>query len=108
MNTLVTIGTIAAFSYSLVVTVAPSILPESLRVVYYEAAGVIITLIILGRLLEAIAKGGTGEAIRKLIGLQAKTARVARDGKEGDIPIEQVLIGDIRGGASWGEGTRGW
>ncbi len=95
MNTLVTIGTIAAFGFSLVVTVAPSILPESLRVVYYEAAGVIITLIMLGRLLEAIAKGGTGEAIRKLIGLQAKTARVVRDGKEEDIPIAQVLIGDI-------------
>ncbi|MDP2931102.1 MAG: heavy metal translocating P-type ATPase [Chloroflexota bacterium] len=95
MNTLITIGTVAAFSYSLVVTVAPGILPESLRQVYYEAVGVIITLIVLGRLLEAIAKGGTSEAIRKLIGLQAKTARVVRDGKEEDIPIEQVQLGDI-------------
>ncbi|MCJ7558045.1 MAG: copper-translocating P-type ATPase, partial [Gammaproteobacteria bacterium] len=95
MNTLITIGTIAAFAYSLVVTIAPDVLPEDLRAVYYEAVGVIITLILLGRLLEAIAKGGTGEAIRKLIGLQAKTARVVRDGKEEDIPIEQVQMGDI-------------
>ena len=95
MNTLITIGTIAAFGYSLVVTIAPGILPVALRLVYYEAAGVILTLIMLGRLLEAIAKGGTGEAIRKLIGLQAKTARVLRNGEEADIPIEQVLLGDI-------------
>jgi Cu+-exporting ATPase len=95
MNTLITIGTIAAFGYSLVVTVSPSILPVALRLVYYEAAGVILTLIMLGRLLEAIAKGGTGEAIRKLIGLQAKTARVVRNGEEEDIPIEQVQLGDI-------------
>jgi Cu+-exporting ATPase len=95
MNTLITIGTAAAFGYSLVVTVVPSVLPESLRQVYYEAVGVILTLILLGRLLEAIAKGGTSEAIRKLIGLQAKTARVVRDGREEDIPIEQVQIGDI-------------
>ena len=95
MNTLVSIGTLAAFGYSLVVTVVPGVLPESLRVVYYEAAGVILTLIMLGRLLEAIAKGGTSEAIRKLIGLQAKTARVVRDGREEDILIERVLVGDI-------------
>ncbi|MFQ5865637.1 MAG: heavy metal translocating P-type ATPase [bacterium] len=95
MNTLITIGTVAAFGYSLVVTVVPGVLPGDLRQVYYEAAGVILTLIILGRLLEAIAKGGTGEAIRKLIGLQAKTARVVRDGQEEDIPIEQVQMGDI-------------
>jgi Cu+-exporting ATPase len=85
----------AAFGYSLVVTVAPGVLPEGLRLVYYEAAGVILTLIMLGRLLEAIAKGGTGEAIRKLIGLQARTARVVRNGEEEDIPIEQVQLGDI-------------
>jgi Cu+-exporting ATPase len=95
MNTLITFGTIAAFVYSLVVTIAPGALPESLRAVYYEAVGVIITLILLGRLLEAVAKGGTGEAIRKLIGLQAKTARVVRGEIEEDIPIEQVQIGDI-------------
>ncbi|HEX9976569.1 MAG TPA: HAD-IC family P-type ATPase, partial [Dehalococcoidales bacterium] len=95
MNTLITIGTVAAFAYSLVVTIAPGVLPENLREVYYEAVGVIITLIMLGRLLEAIAKGGTSEAIRKLIGLQAKTARVIRDGMEQDIPIEQVQLGDV-------------
>ncbi|MBI4303619.1 MAG: heavy metal translocating P-type ATPase [Chloroflexi bacterium] len=95
MNTLITIGTVAAYAYSLVVTIAPGILPESLRQVYYEAVGVIITLILLGRLLEAIAKGGTSEAIRKLIGLQAKTARVIRDNREEDIPVEQVQLGDI-------------
>ncbi len=95
MNTLITIGTMAAFGYSLVVTAAPGVLPEGLRQVYYEAVGVIITLILLGRLLEAIAKGGTSEAIRKLIGLQAKTARVVRNGQEEDIPIEQVQLGDI-------------
>jgi Cu+-exporting ATPase len=94
MNTLITTGTTAAFLYSLVVTVAPGVLPESLRAVYYEAVGVIITLVMLGRLLEARARGGTGEAIRKLIGLQARTARVVRDGTEQDIAIEQVQVGD--------------
>lgn len=94
MNTLITIGTIAAYGYSLVVTIAPGALPEGLRAVYYEAVGVIITLILLGRLLEAIAKGGTSEAIRKLIGLQAKTARVVRNGREEDILIEEVQVGD--------------
>src|SRR3546814_6424806 len=67
MNSLITIGTVAAFGYSLLVTLAPGVLPSELRDVYYEAVGVIITLILLGRLLEARAKAGTGEAIRKLI-----------------------------------------
>src|SRR5207245_164399 len=65
MNSLITLGTSAAFGYSLVVTVAPGILPPGLRDVYFEAAGVIITLILLGRLFEARAKAGTGESIRK-------------------------------------------
>ncbi|MBI4340357.1 MAG: heavy metal translocating P-type ATPase, partial [Chloroflexi bacterium] len=95
MNSLITIGTLAAFGYSMVVTAAPGLLPEDLQGVYYEAVGVILTLILLGRLLEAIAKGGTSEAIRKLIGLQARTARVQRNGREEDIPIEQVQIGDV-------------
>lgn len=95
MNSLITIGTVAAFSYSLFVTVAPGLLPGGFQEVYYEAVGVIITLILLGRLLEAIAKGGTSEAIRKLIGLQARTARVIRNGQEQDIPIEQVVMEDI-------------
>ncbi|MBI4201666.1 MAG: heavy metal translocating P-type ATPase [Chloroflexi bacterium] len=95
MNSLITIGTIAAYGYSLVVTVAPALLLEDFRQVYYEAVGVILTLILLGRLLEAIAKSGTSQAIRKLIGMQARTARVVRNGQEQDIPTEQVQIADV-------------
>jgi len=95
MNSLITIGTTAAFAYSLVATVAPGVLPQGLRDVYFEAVGVVITLILLGRLIEARAKAGTGEAIRKLIGLQARTARIVRDGVEADIPVEEVVAGDI-------------
>ena len=95
MNSLIAIGTLAAFAYSLLVTVAPGLLPDDLQEVYYEAVGVIITLILLGRLLEAIAKGGTSEAIRKLIGLQTRTARVVRNDQESDIPVEDVQIGDV-------------
>jgi P-type Cu+ transporter len=95
MNSLITIGTTAAFGYSLFVTVAPGAVPEELREVYFEAVGVILTLILLGRVLEARAKAGTGEAIRKLIGLQAKTARILRDGEEREIPIEDVEVGDV-------------
>ncbi len=95
MNSLITIGTIAAFGYSLLVTIAPSLVPEEVREVYFEAVGVIITLILLGRLLEVKAKAGTGEAIRKLIGLQAKTATVIRDGVEIEVPIEDVVPGDV-------------
>jgi P-type Cu+ transporter len=95
MNTLITIGTTAAFLYSLVVTLAPSLLPEDVRQVYFEAVGVILTLILLGRLLEARAKAGTGEAIRKLIGLQAQTARVIRDDAEVEIPVQEVQIDDV-------------
>jgi Cu+-exporting ATPase len=95
MNTLITVGTSAAFIYSLVVTLAPGALPADLREVYYEAVGVILTLILLGRLFEARAKAGTGEAIRKLIGLQAKTARVIRDGRETETPLEDVVRDDI-------------
>jgi P-type Cu+ transporter len=94
MNALITLGTSAAFVYSLVVTVAPGLLPVALRGVYYETVGVIITLILLGRLLEARAKAGTGEAIRALIGLQPRTARVFRDGQEIEIAISEVLVGD--------------
>ena len=96
MNTLIAVGTSAAFLYSLVVTVAPGLVPEDLREVYYEVVGVILTLILLGRLLEARARAGTGEAIRELIGLQAKTARVVRDGgDEEEVPVEDVLPGDV-------------
>ncbi len=95
MNSLITLGSSAAFGYSLMVTVAPAILPAGLREVYFEAVGVIITLILLGRLFEARAKAGTGAAIRKLIGLQARTARVVRNGAEADIPVEDVVAGDV-------------
>src|SRR3990170_8592785 len=94
MNTLITVGTTAAFAYSVLVTVAPGLLPVEVRDVYYEAVGVILTLILLGRLLEARAKAGTGEAIRKLIGLRPRTARVLRGGKETDVAIEGVQVGD--------------
>jgi len=97
MDTLVAIGTGAAYLYSLFPTFFPGwFIAQGLRPdVYYEAAAVIITLILLGRLLENRAKGQTSEAIRKLIGLQAKTARVIRNGREVDIPIAEVVLGDI-------------
>ena len=95
MNALITVGTTAAFVYSVFVTAAPTLLPAELRQVYFEAVGTIITLILLGRLFEARAKAGTGEAIRKLMGLQPRTARVVRDGVEADVPIEEVALGDV-------------
>ncbi len=95
MNTLIAIGTGAAYIYSVIATFFPSFLPENMRHVYYDTTAVIITLILLGRALEARARSRTSEAIKKLIGLQAKTARVIRDGKEMDLPIEQVLVGDL-------------
>lgn len=94
MNSLITVGTVAAFGYSLLVTFVPGLLPEDLREVYFEAVGVIITLILLGRFLETKAKAGTGEAIRQLIGLQPRTARVIRDGQEAEVGIDQVVVGD--------------
>jgi P-type Cu+ transporter len=94
MNSLITLGTTAAYLYSLLVTIAPGALPADVREVYFEAVGVIITLIMLGRLFEARAKAGTGEAIRALLGLQARTARVIRDGTETEIPIDDVVVGD--------------
>ena len=94
MNSLITLGTLAAFGYSLAVTLAPDLFPEQVREVYYEAVGVILTLILVGRLLEAQAKAGAGAAIKKLLGLQAKTARVVRDGMESDVPIDKVVVGD--------------
>ncbi|MFI9201610.1 heavy metal translocating P-type ATPase [Streptomyces sp. NPDC053048] len=94
MNSLITLGTTAAYGYSLLVTLAPFLFPEDVREVYFEAVGVILTLILLGRLLEARAKAGTGEAIRALLGLQARTARVIRDGNAQEIPVEEVVVGD--------------
>ena len=111
MNTLIAVGTGAAYIYSVAATIAPSAFagvsraamsgmgdPAQMVPVYFEAASVIVALILMGRLLEARAKGQTGDAIRKLIGLQARTARVVRkDGgaeREVDIPVEQVSVGD--------------
>jgi Cu+-exporting ATPase len=94
MNSLVALGAGAAWLYSTVVTFAPQWLPEEARHVYFEAAAVIVTLILLGRMLEARAKGRTGAAIQRLVGLQPQTARVLRDGKPRDVPIAQLVPGD--------------
>ncbi|TNU73002.1 heavy metal translocating P-type ATPase [Miniimonas arenae] len=95
MNSLITLGTIAAFGFSLVATFVPDVLPADAQEVYYEAVGVILTLILLGRLLETKAKAGTGEAIRALIGLQPRTARVIRAGEELEIGVGDVQVGDV-------------
>ena len=97
MDTLVAIGTGAAYLYSLFPTFLPQwFINQGLKPdVYFEAASVIIALLLLGRLLENRAKGQTSEAIRKLMGLQAKTARVIRNGREVDIPIAEVVMGDV-------------
>ena len=95
MNSLVVLGTSAAYAYSVVATFLPGALPAGMDNVYYEAAAVIVTLILLGRYLEAKAKGRTSEAIKRLMGLQAKTARVLRDGEAREVPLDQVLAGDI-------------
>ncbi len=107
MNTLIAIGTGAAYLYSTAATIAPRFFSasgtmsgmqmgtEPMVPVYFEAASVIIALILLGRMLEARAKGKTSEAIQRLVKMQAKTARVIRDGKEIEIEVEQVLPGDL-------------
>ncbi|MFE0758006.1 heavy metal translocating P-type ATPase [Inquilinus sp. NPDC058860] len=94
MNSLVALGTAAAWGYSVVATFLPGALPAGTGNVYYEAAAVITTLILLGRYLEARAKGRTSEAIRRLVGLQPKTARVVRDGRTLDLALEEVRAGD--------------
>ena len=94
MNTLITIGTSAAYAFSTFVTFAPNLLPTNMREVYFEAVGVIITLILLGRYLEEKAKAGTGEAIRLLLNLQPQTARVIRNGVEVELAIDSVVEGD--------------
>ncbi|MGB9627582.1 MAG: heavy metal translocating P-type ATPase, partial [Thermodesulfobacteriota bacterium] len=97
MNTLITVGTSAAYFYSLIVTFIPHrIMVKGLMLdVYFDTSSAIIVLILLGRFLEARAKGRASEAIKKLIGLQPKRARVMRDSQEMDIPIEEVFPGDI-------------
>jgi P-type Cu+ transporter len=95
MNTLVVMGTSAAYLYSVVATLAPQLFAAGRADVYFDTSSLIITLILLGRLLEARAKGRTNEAIKKLAGLQAKTARVLRGGEELDVPLENVRVGDV-------------
>ena len=94
MDTLIALGTGAAWVYSMVVVFFPLLLPEMARHVYFEATAMIIGLINLGLALEVKARGRTSQAIKRLIGLKPKTARVIRDGEEVDIAIEQVLLGD--------------
>ena len=103
MNTLIAVGTGAAFAYSVVATIAPAAVSADPLViarlapapVYFETAVVIIVLVLLGKLLEARARGRTSEAIRRLIGLQPRTARIIRDGIELELPTRDVLHGDI-------------
>ncbi|WP_411890114.1 heavy metal translocating P-type ATPase [Yoonia sp. SDW83-1] len=95
MNALVVLGTGAAWLFSTVALFAPALLPEGTRVVYFEAAAVIVTLILLGRWLEARAKSQTGAAIKHLIGLRPTTARVIRDGTPVDVPLAEVLRDDL-------------
>jgi len=94
MDTLIALGTGTAWLYSMVVVFVPSVVPDMARHVYFEATAMIIGLINLGLALELKARGRTSLAIKRLIGLQAKTARVIRDGEEVDISIDQVLLGD--------------
>ncbi len=95
MNSLVAVGTLAAYGYSVVATFAPGLLPYGTVHVYYEAAAVIVALILFGRFLEAQAKGRTSQAIQRLVGLQAKVAHVVRDGGTRDIPVGDVAAGDL-------------
>ncbi len=95
MNSLVAVGTMAAYTYSLVATFAPQLLPGGTVHVYYEAAAVIVALILLGRFLEARAKGRTSDAIKRLVRLQAKVAHVVRNGTMQDVPIAEVALDDL-------------
>ncbi len=95
MNTLIAVGTLAAFGYSGVAVAFPHLFPEErLAEPFFDVIAVVIALVVLGQALEVRAKGRTSDAIRKLMELQAKTARVIRDGKEVEIPVDEVLIGE--------------
>ena len=94
MNSLVALGTSAAYAYSVVVTLWPQVLPESARHVYFEASAMIVVLIALGRMLEARSKGRTGEAIARLVGLRPQTAHVHRDGEWLEVALSEVTVGD--------------
>ncbi len=95
MNTLIALGTGAAWLYSTIAIALPRLFPEGTAEPFYDVVAVVIALVVLGQALELRAKGRTSEAIKKLMGLQAKTARVIRDGQELDIPVEEVLVGDV-------------
>ncbi len=95
MNTLVMIGTSAAYGYSVVATFLPDVLPAGTVHVYYEAAATIVTLILAGNYMEALAKGRAGDAIRNLLNLQATTARVLRDGEPVEVDVRDVVPGDV-------------
>jgi len=95
MNSLVAVGTLAAYAYSSVATFLPRVLPSGTVNVYYEAAAVIVALILLGRYLEAQAKGRTSQAIGRLVGLQPTVAHVVREGRASDIPIGEVAANDV-------------
>lgn len=108
MNTLIAVGTFAAYAYSVVATVAPNVLASTSSPhngmggmemsgpgVYYEVAAIVVTLILMGNVLQARANSQTSSAIKALMGLQPKTARVERNGIEQDIPISDVLVGDV-------------
>ncbi len=94
MNSLVSIGTLSAYGYSVVSTFAPALLPAGTAHVYYEASAVIVTLILVGRYLEAVSRGRTSAAIRRLAGLRPKTARIVRDGTVAEMPLDRIAIGD--------------
>jgi len=95
MNSLVMLGTSAAYGYSLVATFVPAVLPEGSVNVYYEASAMIVTLILIGRYMEALSKGRTGEAIKRLMTLQAKTARVLRNDEPVEVALADVAVDDI-------------
>lgn len=95
MNTLIALGTGAAWLYSVVAIAFPGIFPEGTSEPFFDVVAVVIALVVLGQALEIRAKGRTSEAIKKLMGLQAKTARVIRNDVEMDIPVEEVLVGDV-------------
>jgi len=95
MNTLIALGTGAAWLYSTFAIAFPSVFPEGTSEPFYDVVAVVIALVVLGQALELRAKGQSSAAIKKLLGLQAKTARVIRNGKELDLPVEEVLVGDV-------------
>ncbi len=95
MNSLVAVGTLAAYSFSVVATFMPQVLPQGTVNVYFEAAAVIVSLILLGRYFEAKAKGRTSQAIQHLVGMQPKTARIQRDGQVVEVAVAEMVSGTI-------------